>query len=379
MPLLIGDYVAADWWFCLPEGEVAEYVGRGRCVGCHPQPSELWASSDHAQAMDLATPDKVLGDFNDRQFEHFGVVSKIFRRGDEFFMTTDNREGKLETFRIKYVLGYRPLQQYLVEFPDGRVQCLPVAWDTVGKRWFHLYPNEPIPSVDPLHWTRPLQNWNYMCAECHTTNLKRNFRLEDNAYHTTFSEMTVSCETCHGPGSLHVRIAESKSLFWDRRYGYGLTRLNDENPRVEIESCAPCHAHRRIIYPNPRPGQKFMDFYLPQTLDGEHYYADGQIREEVYEYTSFLQSRMYHKKVRCTNCHDAHAMRSQVPRRPGPARKPALRPVPRAGEVRHRAAPSPPERLEAGIPLRRVPHAGDDVHGRRPATRPQHPRSPARI
>jgi len=305
-----GLWVAADWWISLPEGEVAHYVGRQSCAECHPKETELWSGSDHDRAMDLATPETVLGDFADRRFEHFGVASRMFRREDgAYCMTTDNREGKLETFPVKYVLGYRPLQQYLVEFPDGRVQCLPIAWDTNGKRWFHLYPDEPIPHTDPLHWTGALQNWNYMCAECHTTNLQKNYRVEENRYHTSFSEIDVSCETCHGPGSIHVRLAESRSLFWDRRYGLGLPKLKDPDNRVQIDTCAPCHAHRRIVHPDPRPGQPLLDYYMPQLIDGELYYADGQILEEVYEYGSFLQSKMFDKQVRCTDCHDAHTTR----------------------------------------------------------------------
>ncbi len=301
--------LAADWWIALPEGLSAQYVGRAACVPCHEKEATLWEGSDHDRAMDPANPQTVLGDFDHRQFEHFGVVSTMSRRDDAFFMTTDNREGQRETFAIKYVLGYRPLQQYLVEFPDGRIQCLPIAWDTETKRWFHLYPNEPIPHDDPLHWTRSFQNWNYMCADCHTTDLRKNYDLATNRYHTTFSEIDVSCEACHGPGSLHVQLAQKRRLFWDRRYGYGLPRLAEEDHRIQIETCAPCHAHRRVVYPGFRPGEKFLDYYEPAMLDGELYYPDGQILEEDYEYSSFLQSRMYHEKVRCANCHDPHSTR----------------------------------------------------------------------
>ncbi len=308
VPLLAGLWLAADWWIGLPDGATAEYVGREACAACHPKETELWLGSDHDRALDLATPQTVFGDFNDRQLDHFGVVSRMFRGADgAFCVATDNREGKMETFVVKYVLGYRPLQQYLVEFPDGRVQCLPIAWDTNGKRWFHLYPDEPIPHTDPLHWTGPMQNWNYMCAECHTTNLRRNYRLADNTYHTEFSEIDVSCESCHGPGSLHVRLARSWSPFWDRRLGYGLARLKVPDHRVQIDSCAPCHARRRIVYPGFHPGENFLDYYTPELLEANLYHADGQILDEVYEYGSFLQSKMFHQGVRCTDCHDPHS------------------------------------------------------------------------
>ncbi len=243
------------------------------------------------------------------------VTSRMFRRGEEFFIETDGPDGSPQTYRIKYTFGVRPLQQYLVELSRGRVQCLPIAWDTEKKRWFHLYPGEDIPAGDTLHWTRPLQNWNYMCAECHTTNLQKGYDLDTHTYHTTWSEIDVSCETCHGPGSLHVELADSLGVFWDRRIGYGLPRLKDEDPRVEIETCAPCHARRRVIYPAEQDRQvvrehyPLLDCYTPQLLDGNLYYADGQILEEDYVYGSFIQSKMYQKGVRCTDCHDPHTLR----------------------------------------------------------------------
>jgi tetratricopeptide (TPR) repeat protein len=307
--MLCGLLVAADWWFCLPPGQTSHCVGHAQCGRCHQQQQRLWIGSDHQRAMAAATPETALGNFDNRQLTSYGASAKFSRRTDKFFVTTDGPAGKTETFAVKYTFGVYPLQQYLVEFPDGRVQCLRAAWDSQRQRWFHLYPDENIPAGDELHWTRPLQNWNYMCAECHTTELSKNYDLKSNTYHTSWTELGVACEACHGPGSLHVQLADSWRLFWDRRYGYGLPRLKDQDPRVEIESCAPCHARRRVVYPGFRPGEKLLDYYLPELLDGDCYYPDGQIRDEDFEYSSFIQSKMYHNKVRCSDCHDPHTMR----------------------------------------------------------------------
>ncbi len=316
--VLAAVYVAADWWIAVPEEAPREYVRREACIECHQPEYEDWQESDHDRAMDRAGEGTVLGDFDDVEFTHQGgegeaafrgVTSRMFRRDGKYYVRTDGPDGKIQDFEVPYVFGVRPLQQYLVEFPDGRLQCLPTAWDTETRRWFHLYPTENIPHTDPLHWTRRLQNWNYMCADCHTTDLKKNYDLKTNTYHTTWSEIDVSCEACHGPGSLHCRLAEANSLFWDRRVGYGLPNLKSEDSRVLIETCAPCHCRRRVIYPGWVAGSKFLDFYVPELLDGELYYPDGQILEEDYVYSSFIQSKMYMKGVRCTDCHDPHSTR----------------------------------------------------------------------
>jgi predicted CXXCH cytochrome family protein len=230
----------------------------------------------------------------------------MFRKDGKFFITTDGPDGKPATYPIKYTFGVHPLQQYLVEFPRGRVQSWTVAWDTEKQKWFDLHPDEKIPPDDWLHWTKAGQNWNYMCAECHSTDLKKNYDEQTDSYHTTFSEINVSCEDCHGPGSLHVDLAAEHSLFWDRRYGYGLAKMKGEPNRAQIDICARCHSRRRVIHGGYQPGQEFLDFYDPELLDGDIYYPDGQIRDEDYEYGSFLQSRMFRENVRCTDCHDPH-------------------------------------------------------------------------
>ena len=306
---LVGTGLGLDWWIAIPEDRTASYVGRAQCVSCHQKEVKDWSASDHDLAMDLATPEFVLGDFDGTSLEHHGVTSKMSRRGDEYFVHTEGPDGKATEFKVKYVFGYEPLQQYLAELEGGQVQVLPVTWDTEEKRWFYASPDAPHGPDDVLHWTGSAQNWNHMCADCHTTDFKKNFDLDKKTHHYSFSEMDVSCEACHGPGSIHVELASSKSLFWDRRVGYGLAKLKDKNPRAQLETCAPCHAHRRHIYPDFQAGDEFLDHFSLSLLEDHLYHADGQIDEEVYVYGSFLQSKMYRKGVRCTNCHDPHTTR----------------------------------------------------------------------
>jgi len=195
-----------------------------------------------------------------------------------------------------------------------------LAWDSRpkgegGQRWFHLYPNEKIIHNDTIHWTGPDQNWNYMCADCHSTNLKKNYDLKSDTYSTTWSEINVSCEACHGPGSHHVEWArgslntlplnrylspqgsgsENKDLDYskglvvrlDERKGVTWTtdpqtgrpkRSGPRNTNIEIETCAPCHSRRSVIWKDYVFGKPYMDTYLPQLLEEGMYYADGQIQ-----------------------------------------------------------------------------------------------------
>lgn len=312
--LLVAAAVAgADWYSALPVTATANYVGRDSCAQCHTTQVDQWHGSDHDRAMELPTEESVLGDFDDSSFTYFGVTTRFFRRDGKYFVNAEGPDGEMHDYEIKYTFGVRPLQQYMVEFPDGRVQVLRVSWDTVKQEWFYVTPpdvlDERILAGDPLHWTGIGQNWNTMCAECHSTNLQKNYDLASNTYKTTFSEIDVSCETCHGPGSLHVELAEGNSLFWDRNHGYGLTNeLKQVNNAKQVETCAPCHSRRTQIHDDYHAGDKYLDHFDPALLRGGLYHSDGQILDEVYVYGSFLQSKMYNKGVKCTDCHNPHSL-----------------------------------------------------------------------
>ncbi len=319
--LLVSSVVFADWWSCLPESTTASYVGRQSCTSCHQEQTSDWQGSHHDLAMDLATPQSVLGDFQNATLVHDGITSRMHRSGDKYMIHTEGPDGELADFEVKYVLGVEPLQQYMIEFDRpaemphheiARLQVSRVSWDTHQEKWFYLRPPDVDEKLDPsddLHWTGIAQRWNNMCADCHSTNLQKNYDVRTQTYHTTFSEIDVSCEACHGPGSVHVELANANSLFWDRKLGYGLAKLKDKNAPTQIHACAKCHSRRRVVYPGFRAGENYYDYFANERLHELTYHADGQILDEVYVFGSYIQSKMFHKSIRCTDCHDPHTAR----------------------------------------------------------------------
>ncbi len=280
--------------------------------------------------MQPANTTTVLGNFADAKFSKNGVESNFFRRDAEFYVRTDGADGRLADFRVAYTFGVQPLQQYLLELPQGRLQALSIAWDTRpkaqgGQRWFHLYPNEKIDHHDVLHWTGPAQNWNHMCADCHSTDLKKNYHPDGDRFETNWTDVNVSCEACHGPGSLHVAWANAHEKSSDPTQGLMIAlenpvgrwafqggdpiakRRQAAKAPLEVETCGRCHARRAQLLPGYRPGDPLEQSYRVAALDAGLYYDDGQNLDEVYEYGSFLQSRMYAQGVTCSNCHDPHS------------------------------------------------------------------------
>lgn len=311
----------------------AEFVGGETCSECHKHEYELWLGSHHDLAMQEANEKTVLGNFDDEEFDYYGVESRFYKHGGNYMVRTDGLDGELHDYEIKYTFGVYPLQQYLIEFPDGRLQPLGIAWDSRprkegGQKWFHLYPNEKITYKDTIHWTGIDQNWNHMCAECHSTDIKKNYDLKSDTFKTTWSEINVSCGACHGPGSEHVKWAEQRNT--DRSPNMGLLvtfsdskgvgwEINEESgnavrsksleTHTEIEVCSRCHSRRSSISGNYIYGKSLLDTHMPVLLEEGIYYPDGQIQAEDYEWGSFIQSRMYHEGVTCTDCHNAHSLR----------------------------------------------------------------------
>jgi tetratricopeptide (TPR) repeat protein len=316
------------------------YVGSPACAECHRATYDAWAGSQHARAMQVADARSVLGDFKNAKFTYAGTTSTFYTRDGGYFVRTDGSDGKLAEFEILYTFGVSPLQQYLIGLPGGRLQALGIAWDARpksggGQRWFHLYPKEKLRAGDPLHWTGIGQNWNFMCAECHSTDLRKNFDPATGQFRTTWSEISVGCEACHGPGAEHLAWARAKAAGKvTRASNMGLAIALDERkgiqwapvaatgdaqrsaPRTssrEIDVCARCHARAARISDHYAHGKSPLDTHRLARLDEGLYWTDGQMRDEVYNWGSFVQSRMHAQGVTCSDCHDPHTQALHAP------------------------------------------------------------------
>ncbi|OED74830.1 deca-heme c-type cytochrome [Vibrio splendidus ZS-139] len=333
----------------LPIGSKATYVGSEACVDCHSEEVEAWQGSHHDMAMKHATDESVLGDFNDQTVIHDGKPNRFFRKGEEFWINIEGPDGQFKDYKISYTFAFEPLQQYMVEFGDGRVQLIPFAWDSRtedegGQRWFHLYPDTT--NTDEFYWTNSGQNWNFMCADCHSTNLEKNYDSASNTYNTTWSEINVGCEACHGPASEHVEQAQlakdqltrnklakanggkdvqisahygfdrdlSKSVKeWIYQEGNSTLQPKDITHTNQVQTCAQCHSRRtQLNESGDHVNGSFFDKYRLSLITPELYHNDGQIYDEDYVYGSFLQSVMAEKGVTCTNCHDPHTAELKI-------------------------------------------------------------------
>ena len=308
------------------------FVGNGACASCHASQVQDWTGSHHDLAMQEASEKTVLGDFDNANFVYEGVTTSFYRKGDEYWVKTDNENGELQDYRVAYVFGIYPLQQLLLPITKGQLNALSIAWDARnasegGQRWYHIYEDqEPVTAESPLHWTGIYHNWNSRCAECHSTNVVKGYDGARRQYTTTYDQIDVGCEACHGPGSRHVELANAGKIDrsqssvemglalslaargqWRRAPGDDIAqRVTPLTDQTQVDNCGRCHS-RRATLGDYHYGQSLLNTHRLSTLESPLYWHDGQILDEVYVYGSFMQSKMAQAGVVCSNCHNPHS------------------------------------------------------------------------
>ena len=285
----------------------ALFLGDETCKKCHLNQFKDWEGSHHDKAMQLVSKASILADFNNVTFKSQGVTSRFFKKDGDYFANTEGPDGKNHDYKIAYVFGITPLQQYVIKFPDGHYQCLRTAWDSKNNKWFDLYPDFKVVHSEWLHWSRGGLNWNNMCADCHSTNVRKNYSEETHSYNTRFSLINVSCEACHGPGKDHV--TDVSRLGDDYKATGTLKMTLGTNSKELVDQCARCHMRREQVSANFNFEGTMLDHYFPQLITEGIYHPDGQILDEDYVYGSFIQSKMYHNGVSCIDCHDSHSLK----------------------------------------------------------------------
>ena len=281
------------------------YIGTAACTTCHAPEAEAWAASHHAKAWLPATAENILADFDGTQFS-LGDMHVAFRVAEDgYYAAVTERDGSTRDYKVHSVAGVTPLQQYLFETEPGRLQSFDVVWDTQQGRWFHLYPEDNPAPAEGMHWTGAYKTWNSRCASCHATDFHANYDVATRSFASTQAEMGVGCEACHGPGAAHRDWATGPRMSTPPLYGLPVDmRQRDQM----LDQCAGCHSRREALFDGTPPaGTAYHDAYNLSQLRPGLYFPDGQIRDEVYVYGSFLQSKMFAKGVSCTNCHDPHS------------------------------------------------------------------------
>lgn len=305
--LILAAVAYVMWWSKVAaptQLSAAQWVDEQQCQGCHLAQVQDWQGSDHHLAMQSASAETVLADFSAAPLRTPAETTVFKRKGEEFWVNLPGADGQPADFKVAYTFGVNPLQQYLLELPDGRLQAMGAAWDVDRKLWFHLYPQ--VDHGNPLHWSGAQQNANAMCVECHTTGFERGFDSRTNRFSSHWQALGIGCQGCHGPASNHLLWAADPQGFSGHGRGL-LVELKNAGRHTEVEICGRCHSRRAALDGAHYSTSRLYDDYQPSPLAAGLYEVDGKIQDEVFEYGSFTQSRMHTVGVRCSDCHNPHS------------------------------------------------------------------------
>jgi len=274
-----------------------EWVDEQQCGTCHQEQNQQWKKSHHAMAMAKPSAESVRAQFDSRSFGS----KQFYQKNQRYWLTAATANGEEKHYPVAYTFGWQPLQQYLVETERGRLQAFSLAWDTEKEQWFSLYPDQASEPGHPLHWQQPPHTANSQCISCHVSNYQANYDLPSDSFNSQWQALGVGCQSCHGPASAHLRWAQAPSNLALK--GFNIS-LREAEP--QLNSCAQCHS-RRIELTDFTAEADVHDQFLVSPLSADLYEVDGKIQDEVFEYGSFVQSRMYQAGVTCSDCHNGHS------------------------------------------------------------------------
>ena len=359
--------------FSLPAraGGQESFSGSATCMECHKAEYKAWRNS--ITAGPCATAASVSGNLRDVSFTNKNVTTHFSEAGGDYFVETDGSDGRMTKYKVAYTVGVWPLQQYLVEAGNGRLQVLDIAWDVDRKAWYHLYPSIDVSAGNGLHWTGVYKNWQARCAECHQTGFARITILRPtltpvtgrNSRFPASPAMALLPRMWRGR-RIPVAAPSLMCRFPFRNWGQ-VNRSTSSRCAVLVIRAAK-HSRRTAR----RQAHCSEITTISRCSAVGFIFSDGQQHDEVYVLGSFLQSKMKAKGVTCSNCHEPHSEKlvaegnAVVPS--AIAKQERGLPVAHQGLLRH-ASPPPSQGGQRSRPMRELPHARAQLYGHRPTPR----------
>ncbi len=294
----------------------AQYVGSGTCSRCHEgiyrsymrtAMGRSMSPADPAHLPDLSLPAHVTNQELDRHFEVATHDGRLYE--SEYALATDGSEIFRDTRPIQWMIGagvngFGPIIQQ-----DHYLFQGPLSFYTKPGSWG---PSPGYEATD-LGFNRPILTG---CIFCHAGRSNPVPGSNGEYANPAFSELSIGCENCHGPGAEHIQAMSHPT-------GAKGTRIVNParlSPYLANNICMSCHqtGDTRVL----KPGKTYADIRPGQPLDNvlsilivpptPEFPPDADHVEHYYSMTLSKCYRASGEKLRCISCHDPHVQPSEA-------------------------------------------------------------------
>lgn len=289
--------------FLPPSLDVPDYVGAAACAECHRAVYDAWQRSPHGRAMAPASPDTVLADFDGGSLKLPDGEVSFAHEGDRYFVDVASG-GRRERRKVDLVLASgRQHQLYVVKGDRGALTLLPVVWSTTTKAWLPLSLYQPVDlsPASPSYWAA--QDMARGCVSCHLSQYYRHVTADGPR--SEWVDLSVNCESCHGPGREHIRRRRAGNT--DEVYRHLASLGSVEESRV----CGGCHGFQLKRYVFPPAEDKLPQIFVTSLIN-DALRPDGTQHLTSYQYPGHVLSAGFAQKIlKCKDCHAPHGLEAR--------------------------------------------------------------------
>jgi len=295
----------------------AKFAGSEKCLSCHKEIYETWKMSTHYKAVQEVTPSRnnVIADWKGEIKLKSGNIPeatlKLNRSSEGGFLATliDTKDPSKEvTYNVLMTQGAGSMkgQMYYVKI-DNNYYGLPFNWETISSKFIPSYLDSWYNEDGSLKQPSADRSWEMTCALCHQTGLE--FNKVGDGYEAAYSDLSIGCEKCHGPGFDHVKSPNAEGKI-----------INPRNLDYErgMDVCNQCHSTQGRSVPKGilrgawdevknigyRLGEPLTDYM--QSVGMPMMPQAPVNSKELDTYHSLLKSKHYEAKTACFDCHNPH-------------------------------------------------------------------------
>jgi tetratricopeptide (TPR) repeat protein len=302
----------------------AHYVGMSQCKLCHQKIYDTFIETGMGKSFDHASKQKSSAKFD----KHTVIYDKYsdfyyhpFWENDSLKIMEFRLQGKDTIYKriekVDYIIGSGQHTNSHIQNVNGYLNQMPMTYYTQQGKW------DFPPGFENGFNTRFSRKIGLECMSCHNS-LPGFVEGSENKFSAV--PEGVSCERCHGPGSIHIQQRSSGSKIDTSKYiDYSIVNPGKLSIERQFDVCQRCHLQGNTVLKEGksffdfRPGMKLSDYmttFLPRYKDADDKFIMASHADRLKQSKCFIKSletvknsdslHPYKNALTCVTCHNPH-------------------------------------------------------------------------